>query len=565
MIKAPDTLLGLRRGIRRMPLNTLLMRLRRWQLPPLMWIAAVVLLQLGLLYFGFFHWVLAAGLLFSIYWLRPSREWPAWIVIFTLIVFIHGAIISWQSQVAAIAFLRDHGLAQIIIGNMLFAPLCLTGVWWLRRRGIRMTDATGLKHMAYLHGAALITALLLMAKDLAYLFNDGQVGDVVRGQAVNMLPIVWPGSAPNIAYFALSHFMGAFLGIMLVVPVVQWLLVPGNRAGSSRIIRSTLIYLYLLPMLLYFGNSVISMPDESLMSLLKILLLAAVVVFSFLHGWRGAALSVLLTSLLIALGDPLRGSTDDVVELQLYVAVMGAMALLFGASVDELRQNERLLLTDKQRLQVALGALAESSRRSLHSEELERKRLARELHDEMGQTLTAIQTQLSLRADVGDADESQRMEQLTQRLGYSLRSVVNALTPDELDQLGLYTAITHGSPAQMCERAGIEYTTEIYGDSRLLERLDMLTNLAAYRIVQEAVNNAIKHSHGQRVTVRLRIGERQRQILVLLDIRDDGIGLKSLRQTEHGFYSIRDRAAALNGVLNIQNLPGVRVHVMLRQ
>jgi signal transduction histidine kinase len=93
----------------------------------------------------------------------------------------------------------------------------------------------------------------------------------------------------------------------------------------------------------------------------------------------------------------------------------------------------------------------------------------------------------------------------------------------------------------------------------------MLTNLAAYRIVQEAVNNAIKHSHAQHVTVRLRIGERQRRILVLLDIRDDGIGLKSLRQIELGFYSLRDRTAALDGVLNIQNLPGVRVHVLLRQ
>jgi two-component system sensor histidine kinase UhpB len=143
--------------------------------------------------------------------------------------------------------------------------------------------------------------------------------------------------------------------------------------------------------------------------------------------------------------------------------------------------------------------------------------------------------------------------------------VVNALTPDELDQLGLYAAVAFGSPAQMCEQAGVEYTTEIYGDSQLLERLDMVTNLAAYRIVQEAVNNALKYAHCERIRVRLRIGERHRVIFVLLDILDDGIGLKSLRQIDHGFYSMRDRAAALNGVLHIQNLPGVRVHVLLRQ
>jgi two-component system sensor histidine kinase UhpB len=276
---------------------------------------------------------------------------------------------------------------------------------------------------------------------------------------------------------------------------------------------------------------------------------------------------VLVVSVLIAVDGHV--NQGDILELQLYVAVMGAMALLFGASVDELRDKERLVQIDKDRLQEALAALAESSRRSLHSEELERKRLARELHDEMGQTLTAMQAQLSLSRLNAPADSGQdgieRIEQLTERLGKSLRSVVNALTPDELDQLGLYAAVTFGSPAQMCEQAGVDYSTEIYGDSQLLERLDMVTNLAAYRIVQEAVNNALKYAHCERIRVRLRIGERRRVIFVLLDILDDGIGLKSLRQIDHGFYSIRDRAAALNGVLHIQNLPGVRVHVLLRQ
>jgi signal transduction histidine kinase len=67
------------------------------------------------------------------------------------------------------------------------------------------------------------------------------------------------------------------------------------------------------------------------------------------------------------------------------------------------------------------------------------------------------------------------------------------------------------------------------------------------------------------VRVRLRIGERRRRIYLFVEVFDDGIGLKSLRQIEHGFYSIRDRAAALNGILHIQNRPGVRVHVLLRQ
>lgn len=541
----------------------------RLLLPPAKWLIPAIALAYVMFFYGFFHWMLVAGLMFSVYLLRPRTEWPAWYLAFCLTSMLQYFTISYLSFGTLGGAYAQQGPLLLVIGNWLHPLLVMLAVIFVQGLGFRPETASSLRGMSLMHAGAAVVGLLLMAKDYLYIFSEGLLGDVRGGRIVDMQPIVFPGSYPALLKFGLSHFMGAFLGVVLIVPMALWLMIPANRAGSARIIRSTLIYLYLLPMLLYFGNSMLADPNDGMAALLKILLLAAVVVFAFLHGWRGAALSVLVVSVLIAVDDHLHGNSADILELQLYVAMMGAMALLFGASVDELRQKERLLVIDKDRLQTALAALAESSRRSLHSEELERKRLARELHDEMGQTLTAIQTQLSLSTvSAGNQDridESRRMEELTQRLGHSLRSVVNALTPDELDQLGLYTAITYGSPAQMCERAGIAYATEIYGDSRLLERLDMLTNLAAYRIVQEAVNNAIKHSHCQQVTVRLRIGERQRRILVLLDIRDDGIGLKSLRQIEHGFFSIRDRTAALNGVLNIQNLPGVRVHVMLRQ
>lgn len=528
-------------------------------LPPPRWIVPVLALAyLFFFMYGFFHWMLAAGLVFAVLLFRPHREWPAWYGVFALSALLQHLTVSWLGL--GPPWDRIGPDASAIWLHPLLIMLCVHTV---QRFDFRPESAATLRGMALMHAGAALVGLLLMGKDL--LASYGSPGWL---NAVGMAPgPVGPETLPDLINFMLSHFMGGFLGVVLVLPMALWLLVPANRTGSSRIIRSALIYLYLLPMLIYISSSLLAEPDDSLTAMLKILLLAAVVVFSFLHGWRGAALSMLVVSILIAVDGHIHSS--DILELQLYVAVMGAMALLFGASVDELRQNERLVQIDKDRLQEALAALAESSRRSLHSEELERKRLARELHDEMGQTLTAMQAQLSLSRANAPADTGQdgitRIELLTERLGKSLRSVVNALTPDELDQLGLYAAVAFGSPAQMCEQAGVEYATEIYGDSQLLERLDMVTNLAAYRIVQEAVNNALKYSHCERLRVRLRIGERRRTIFVLLDILDDGIGLKSLRQIDHGFYSIRDRAAALNGVLHIHNLPGVRVHVLLRQ
>jgi glucose-6-phosphate-specific signal transduction histidine kinase len=410
---------------------------------------------------------------------------------------------------------------------------------------------------------------LYTLKDLSYIFIEGSISDIRRGVIMNMQPIVWLDAFPLLAKFALSHFMGAFLGIMLIVPMATWVFVPRYHPGSKRIINAALIYLYLLPVLFFLSNITLVNPNSSIAVLLKVLLLAAVVVFSFLYGWRGAAVSVLVISLLIAIDDHVNGGNADVIELQLFVAVMGAMALLFGASVDELKINEAALQSDKNKLQKALLALADATRRGMQSEELERKRLAHELHDDLGQILTAMQAQISLNqqrsGEISWRENNQSLEYLTQKMAGSLKSVVNALTPDELNQLGLYAAITYGSPAQLCEISHIRYQVDLHGNSLLLDDLEPVTSLAAYRIVQEAVSNAVKYASCGRVHISLRVGHRQGKIHLFISIVDDGIGLRSLRQIQHGFYSIRDRAIALNGVLHVHNLPGVRVHVLLRQ
>ena len=541
----------------------------RCALPPLGIAVGFLLLHLLLGFYGFFHWNLANGLLFSMYWFRPRSEWWAYAMLSILASSVHGFAVSIETVHNPFQLFKQHTWLLNFIGNVPQAFIGMLGVCMLQKRGITPEKASKLAQMSLLHVAALATAALYTLNDLWYVFTEGSVGNVRRGVIVDMQAIELPDSVPFLAKFALSHFMGAFLGIMLVVPMAMWMFAPSNHLGSKRISNAALIYLYLLPVLLFLGNASMISPSSSVAAILKIILLAAVVVFSFLHGWRGAAVSVLVVSILIGLYDHLNKGSTDVIELQLYVAVMGTMALLFGASVDELKKNESALQIDKIKLQKTLAALEDSTRRGMQSEELERKRLARELHDDMGQILTAMQTQISLGqqqiSDQNRRENSQSLEQLTQKMSVSLKSVVNALTPDELNQLGLYTAITFGSPAQLCEMSHIHYQVELQGNSLLLDELEPVTSLAAYRIVQESVSNAVKYASCSSVQVRLRIGCRQEKIHLLISIADDGIGLKSLGQIKHGFHSIRDRAVALNGVLHVHNLPGVRVHVLLRQ
>jgi two-component system sensor histidine kinase UhpB len=533
-------------------------------------VLGVITAQLLVWYFGFFHWSLLTGLTFFLYWWRPNREWPLWTIVSISETVLMGMLIRWQTYGVAEAFhIFSPGIAEFIIGNFIWPFPIMLGVWYLQEKPLLFNSPVTIQSMSVLHIAALLTTFFLTLKDLAYVFTEGMIGDVRAGVIVDMQAISYPESFPLLIKFAISHFMGGFLGIMLLVPLLQWIFVAENRIGSKRIIRSAVIYLYLIPLLLYLSGALISTTHFGMSELLKILLLAAVVVFSFFHGWRGASLSVLVISSLIAIDDHLHGGSAEIIEMQLYVAVMGAMALLFGASVDELKKNESVLQKDKAELQKTLAALADSTRRGMQSEEYERKRIARELHDDMGQILTAMQTQISL-AQIENSDHERRsntksVERLAQNMAKSLKSVVNALSPDELDQLGLYSAITYGSPAQQCEMSGINYQVELQGNSLLLDELDEVTRLAAYRIVQESVSNAVKYASCTNIHVRLRIAMREGKINLILCIVDDGIGLKSLGQIKHGFYSIRDRAIALNGGLHVRNLPGVRVHVLLRQ
>ncbi|MFM6987373.1 MAG: histidine kinase [Arenimonas sp.] len=508
-------------------------------------VLACLLLMAGYwlcLQIGFRHWYVGVGVLFATFWARPRGDWP------------------WLAAAVAGAYLFDAAGAAGGIGPRLpsavLEPLpALAGALLARRSALDGTIRPA--RILDLLLAAALTALLVVPKDQVGVWHLG--GDDVRHTGIIEIRTV---TLPALIHYGITHFMGAYLGIILVMPGVLWFAGTMNRAGTARILHAGLVWL--LPAALLLSVPMALLAGQGVDGYLRRCLLVLVVVFSFRHGWRGAALSMLLVSTLIGIDDHLHGSADDPVVLQLVMAVMAAMALLFGASIDELRSSEAALKADKAKLQETLSALAESSRRNMELEEFERKRIAHELHDELGQLLTALE--LRLAGGIGNPDVAS-LQLLGQRMRQSLGSVVNALSPNELNQIGLYEALVYGSPSQLCELAGVRYQVELQGNGLLLNELQPATALAVYRIVQEAVNNAVKHARCRRIGVRLRIGRRggaQRGIVLALDIRDDGIGLDE-DTIRAGFHSIRDRALALGGAVRIASPGGLRVHALLRQ
>ena len=187
--------------------------------------------------------------------------------------------------------------------------------------------------------------------------------------------------------------------------------------------------------------------------------------------------------------------------------------------------------------------------------EREKARLARELHDELGGILTPAKMDLAwLEARLGsDAQYNERMSRLTALIDQGIdlkRRVIEELHPSLLDHLGLAAAL-QWYVDEACRAAKMESKVTV----SKLERLSPDLEIALYRIVQESVNNAVRHSKATRIELLI---ERSDGGLRLC-IGDNGIGipdLDSARKASHGLVGMTHRMRAINGKLDISSRKG---------
>jgi two-component system, NarL family, sensor histidine kinase UhpB len=197
-----------------------------------------------------------------------------------------------------------------------------------------------------------------------------------------------------------------------------------------------------------------------------------------------------------------------------------------------------------------------SMRRVLSAQEAERRRIAQELHDQIGQNLTAVVLELKRlhgRVDPDWADTLADAQELARESLDELRRISYELRPAALDDLGLASAL-----AALCSsvgrRAGIEVTHEV---DPALPLLTPEIELAVYRVAQEALTNAVRHSGCAHVHVGLAAGPEA----VLLRVADDGRGLDGGPRSGGGIRGMRERALMIGGrlVLGVGAEGGVEV------
>jgi two-component system sensor histidine kinase UhpB len=542
--------------------------------PPPHWPAGLALMMvsgtayLGLGLVGFLHLAVNSGLLFSALWLAPLRCWP-WVFAGTVLARSLGGVIVHEGSGIEGGFLGYwSGPAQYVLGNVLEPLLVATGVLLLRRWQVTPHTPASLQQILRVQVAALLASVAVMAKDVMYVVNDGMVGDVRDGRIVDVVQLVPGDSQTVLLLFAIKSLMGTFIGILLMAPLLAWVVHAPHRRGSRPILRDAA--LVLLPVGGVFLLWVSSHPDVQLVEVVRRMLLVGVVVFAVLHGWRGAVIALLLLSATTTLESHLFVGWMDPRRMQLFTAVTGATALLFGATVDGLRAQAGQLQQAKEESERLALELNAAARRNLLTEERERRRLAGELHDEFGQTLTALQTRLMLVApQLGQGGQGAAVEsllELTRAMRANISGVLESLRPSALEQLGLFRAIDQGQVRRLADDAGLQLDTVLEGDARLLPLLDDTLRIAAYRLVQEGVTNVVRHARATRCRVRLRANQRAGMLWLFIEVRDDGIGVRVGRGPGRGLANMRDRVLALGGRLHVgSHREGLRLHALLRQ
>jgi signal transduction histidine kinase len=238
-----------------------------------------------------------------------------------------------------------------------------------------------------------------------------------------------------------------------------------------------------------------------------------------------------------------------------------------------LRASASLHQSMAERTQAAAALRASEERKQLlrHAvlaQETERKRIARELHDSLGQYLTALQLGLNAigqhcATDAGATEELAKLRDLTSEIGHEVNRMAWELRPTALDDLGLETAITQYLE-EWGERSGLRFDLQVsLGDRRLSQTVET----TVYRALQEAVTNVVRHADAERVAVILDATEQQVQLIV----EDNGKGLPpdpgdsgSMGALRLGLLGIRERLALVDGILEVESTPGLGTTLFVR-
>ncbi|HEX3102697.1 MAG TPA: GAF domain-containing sensor histidine kinase, partial [Pyrinomonadaceae bacterium] len=242
---------------------------------------------------------------------------------------------------------------------------------------------------------------------------------------------------------------------------------------------------------------------------------------------------------------------------ELEVRVQERTAELAAANTELQAQAEERLRAQEERVHLL--------RQVISSQEDERHRIARDMHDDLGQRVTALRLHLETLGEIGGGDASSRklleIREIAKELDSDLSSIVWRLRPAALDNVGLKSALAdYAAKWSASFGTAIEFRSSEFDDSAL--SVEVQTCL--YRITQEALNNIHKYAEADSVNVIL---DRREQDITLI-VEDDGKGFEPSKNKNgrkgFGLIGMAERAGLCGGVVEIESSPGSGTTIFVR-
>ena len=227
-------------------------------------------------------------------------------------------------------------------------------------------------------------------------------------------------------------------------------------------------------------------------------------------------------------------------------------------------------ITEHKQMEAAEHQLRETRLLAQHMAEVqegERRHLARELHDELGQCLTAIKTDAVLIRNRTQETEpkvftsAQAIIDVASHIYDVVHNMITRLRPSPLDDLGLIPTLKEAISAWQQRQQNIEFKLSLIGE---LDHLNETMNMTVFRIVQESITNAVRHADASEITILI---ENQQETLII-DISDNGKGMEMQdfhSDVDVGLLGMKERAHSLGGQFQLTSAlgEGFAIHIIL--
>jgi len=453
-------------------------------------------------------WYLPAGLRFSILLYTRPKNWPIWIAGEWL------AILYLNDAHTDYANILEHG-----VGNFVPSIVYVATVWFIlnKREWVYNTVKTQSEVIS------ISTAIFCAA----------------IGAAV-LLFLLMPSESPFLVFERFSiegiatYSLGDIAGVLFIWSFIEFI---GSSNSKDRIGHKLLLKDFILVVLpILAGVTLFTLAAPRFGWAILAMLFIPIVYLSIKHGWIGATLSVVTLNLVAGLLYFLNGNAEALFNTQIFLASVGITGLFLGAAISQ----QAGLISNIRKM----------SQSVIETQENERSRISKDLHDHVGQVLTALRSRIVIlrQKEATNLDsELDTLDKLAAEAYQDVRDIVDELSPNELLRFGLQKSLENTDFHQMLRAANVNYHTQFKGQvSEIPEQIQ----LTIYRIAQELLSNIAKHSQAADSHLNIHVQEEDSKTLIIFKVQDDGIGFEVDNHTKgHGIRNVQDRVQALGGTI----------------